>query len=199
MSRLPKLAIVGRPNVGKSALFNRICNRRIAIVDEAEGVTRDRLYATSDLFGFPFELIDTGGINPRSQAEFNEEIKRQAEIAIEEADSIILVVDSTIGITDLDLELARLLLKTKKPLCLAVNKIDDHGQQDRIYPFYSLGIKKVVGVSAIQGWQIAELLEEAFEGFKPPEEVTAVDTGIHIAIVGASKCGKIFVGEYVIA
>src|ERR1700735_4574399 len=98
MSKLLKLAIVGRPNVGKSALFNRICKKKIAIVDEAEGVTRDRLYATTELFGFHFQVIDTGGINARSSALFNEEIKRQAEIAIEEADSIIMVVDNQVGI-----------------------------------------------------------------------------------------------------
>ncbi len=97
-----KLAIVGRPNVGKSALFNRICQKRIAIVDEAEGVTRDRLYADAEFFGTPFELIDTGGIHAKSTALFNDEVKRQAEIAIEEADSIIMVVDARIGLTALD-------------------------------------------------------------------------------------------------
>src|ERR1700722_16078333 len=101
-SKYPKIAIVGRPNVGKSALFNRICKKKIAIVDEAEGITRDRLYADTDLFGFPFQVIDTGGINARSKALFNDEIKLQAEIAIEEADAIVMVVDSKIGITDLD-------------------------------------------------------------------------------------------------
>src|ERR1700730_5535253 len=109
MTKELKLAIVGRPNVGKSALFNRICKKKIAIVDEAEGVTRDRLYAESDLFGYPFQVIDTGGINARSSALFNEEIKRQAEIAIEEADTIIMVVDSQVGMTDLDHELAQIL------------------------------------------------------------------------------------------
>ena len=112
INKIPKLAIVGRPNVGKSALFNRICKKRIAIVDEAEGVTRDRLYAEADAFGLPFEAIDTGGINPRSRALFNEEIKRQAEIAIEEADTIVMVVDAQIGITDLDKDLANILLRT---------------------------------------------------------------------------------------
>src|SRR5687768_12436696 len=122
MTQLPKLAIVGRPNVGKSALFNRICKKKIAIVDEAEGITRDRLYSNSELFGFPFQVIDTGGIDSRSKAVFNEEIKRQAEIAIEEADVIILVVDSTIGVTKLDEEIAHILNRTKKPITLAVNK-----------------------------------------------------------------------------
>lgn len=122
MQQLPKLAIVGRPNVGKSAIFNRICKQKIAIVDEAEGVTRDRLYAESELFGFHFQVIDTGGINSRSKAAFNEQIKRQAEIAIEEADTIIQVVDGHIGVTDLDKEVARILLRTNKPVCLAVNR-----------------------------------------------------------------------------
>ena len=125
MSHLPKLAIVGRPNVGKSALFNRICKQKIAIVDEAEGITRDRLYAIGDLFGLNFEVIDTGGIDPRSKAPFNEEIKRQAEIAIEEADTIVQVVDGVVGVTDLDQEVAEILLQTRKPVCLAVNKIDN--------------------------------------------------------------------------
>ncbi len=163
MTNLPKLAIVGRPNVGKSALFNRICKQKIAIVDEAEGITRDRLYAKGDLFGFHFQVIDTGGINPRSKVAFNEEIKRQAEIAIEEADTIIQVVDGQIGVTDLDKEVSKILLQTKKPICLAVNKIDNLSQTPLTHQFYSLGISNLIPVSAAQGWQIAELLENAFE------------------------------------
>lgn len=187
----PKLAIVGRPNVGKSALFNRICKQKIAIVDEAEGVTRDRLYAESDFFGFPFQVIDTGGINPRSKATFNDEIKRQAEIAIEEADTIIQVVDGQIGVTDLDREVAKILLKTKKPVCLAVNKIDDVNQMTLLHQFYSLGISKLVAVSASQNWQIAELLETAFEKFSKPEEVEEHDLhGFKIAFVGRPNVGK---------
>ena len=135
---MKKLAIVGRPNVGKSALFNRICKKAIAIVDEAEGVTRDRLYGESNLFGFPFQVIDTGGIDPRSKALFNEHIKRQAEIAIEEADTIVMVVDTTAGITDLDHEIAKILLQTNKPVCLAVNKVDSPNQADMIYSFMRL-------------------------------------------------------------
>ncbi len=111
-----KLAIVGRPNVGKSALFNRICKQKIAIVDEAEGVTRDRLYATAELFGLNFQVINTGGIDARSRLPFNEAIKRQAEIAIEEADTIIQVVDGQIGLTELDKEVATILLKKRKNL-----------------------------------------------------------------------------------
>lgn len=188
MNKLLKLAVVGRPNVGKSALFNRICKKKIAIVDEAEGITRDRLYAQADIFGYPFEVIDTGGIDPRSKAEFNELVKRQAEIAIEEADTIVMVVDGKIGVTELDKELARILLKTKKPLCLAVNKIDDLSKENLIIPFYSLGISKIVAVSAAQNWHIAELLEMAFEK-REAEEFETEET-VKIALVGRPNVGK---------
>lgn len=199
MTHLPKLAIVGRPNVGKSALFNRICKQKIAIVDEAEGVTRDRLYAESDLFGFRFEVIDTGGINPRSQVPFNEEIKRQAEIAIEEADTIIQVVDGQIGVTDLDKEVAKILLKTQKPVCLAVNKIDNISQTPLIHQFHSLGISRLVPVSAAQGWQIAELLETAFENVSIVKE-ESIDNpdAIKVAIVGRPNVGKSSLVNYVL-
>lgn len=187
--RLLKLAIVGRPNVGKSALFNRICKQKISIVDEAEGVTRDRLYARAELFGLPFEVIDTGGIHAGSKALFNEEIKRQAEIAIEEADALIQVVDAQVGVTTLDEQVAKILLRTKKPVCLAVNKIDHPQQKNEMIPFYALGISKIVPVSAAQGWQIAELLESALEGFSrtSQEEETC---GTKVAIVGRPNVGK---------
>lgn len=199
MTHLPKLAVVGRPNVGKSALFNCICKRRIAIVDEAEGITRDRLYFQTELFGLPFEVIDTGGIDARSKAPFNEQIKRQAEIAIEEADTIVMVVDAQIGVTELDLEVARVLQKTKKPLCLAINKIDNLSQQDTLlHPFYSLGIKNMIPVSATQNWNIAELLEEALKTFPrhPPEE--AKKTGINVAIIGRANVGKSSLINYIL-
>lgn len=198
MNRLPKVAIVGRPNVGKSALFNRICNKRISIVDEAEGITRDRLYAESELFGMPFEAIDTGGINPKSSAPFNEQIKRQAEIAIEEADSIIMVVDSQVGITDLDFDVARILLRTNKPLCLAVNKVDDHSQENRIYDFDALGIKEKIAVSATQNWQIAELLETALKSFKDEVIELEPQLGIKVAIVGRPNVGKSSLVNYLL-
>lgn len=190
MNKLLKLAIVGRPNVGKSALFNRICKKKIAIVDEAEGITRDRLYAKADLFGLPFEVIDTGGIDPKSKAQFNDQVKRQAEIAIEEADTIVMVVDSKTGITELDKDLARILLKTKKPLCLAVNKIDDLSKEAFVHEFYSLGIKKVIAVSAAQNWHIAELLEAAFENAKNEIEIQEETPPIKVALVGRPNVGK---------
>lgn len=190
MSKLPKIAIVGRPNVGKSALFNRICKRRVAIVDEAEGVTRDRIYQKCDFFGRPFEVIDTGGIDPRSKADFNEHIKRQAEIAIEEADSIIQVVDGTVGLTALDQEIAHILLRTKKPVCLAVNKIDAINQEDLQYPFMRLGITTMIPTSAEQNWHIAELLEAALDPLPVKEFSSEASDAIRIAIVGRPNVGK---------
>lgn len=197
MQKLPKLAIVGRPNVGKSALFNRICQKKIAIVDEAEGVTRDRLYADAEYFGLPFQVIDTGGINARSKVLFNEHIKRQAEIAIEEADTIVMVVDAHVGITDLDKELARILLRTKKPLCLAVNKVDDLSHENLIYQFQSLGISKIIAVSAAQSWHIAELLETALNGFKQDEPLEE-SKAIQICIVGRPNVGKSSIVNYLL-
>lgn len=190
MTQLTKLAIVGRPNVGKSALFNRIVQKKIAIVDEAEGVTRDRLYADSELFGFKFQVIDTGGIDPRSVAQFNEHIKRQAEIAIEEADTLVMVVDAQVGPTVLDKEIAQILLRTTKPLTLAVNKVDSPEKREDMYPFYALGIKEMVAVSASQNWQIAELLEAAFRDTPKENPEVDADPAIKISVVGRPNVGK---------
>lgn len=199
MSKQIKVAIVGRPNVGKSALFNRICKKNIAIVDEAEGITRDRLYVDSEFFGLPFQLIDTGGIDARSKAQFNEHIKRQAEIAIEEADALIMVVDAHIGITSLDKEIADILHRTKKPVCLAVNKIDNQSEASLIYNFQSLGIGKMIPVSAAQGWQIAELLEAAFADLSSTEGISVENQAIQLAIVGRPNVGKSSLVNYLLS
>lgn len=187
---LPKLAIVGRPNVGKSALFNRLCNERISIVDEAEGVTRDRLYAKADFFGRPFEVIDTGGINPGSNVSFNEAIRRQAEVAIEEADALVFVVDGRVGLTELDHQVAEILHKKGKPITLAVNKIDNRDQMERVHEFHGLGFPEMVGISAVHGLQVAELLESAFREVNWDEEVEVDDGAIKVAIVGRPNVGK---------
>ncbi len=189
MNRL-KLAIVGRPNVGKSSLFNRLCKKRIAIVDEAEGITRDRLYAEAEFFGRPIQIIDTGGIDSKSKVPFQEEIRRQAEIAIEEADAIVMVVDGIVGPTVLDEEVAKILMRTGKPVTLAVNKIDDWDKFQLISDFYGLGIGRVIGVSAAQGLHLAELLEAAFEGVVWPEIVEIEEGGIKVAIIGRPNVGK---------
>lgn len=193
-----QLALVGRPNVGKSALFNAICKKRIAIVDEAEGITRDRLYAEADFFGQSFEVIDTGGIHSNQRIVFQEEIRRQAEIAIEEADVLIMVVDFTVGVTLLDEYVAKFLLRTKKKVVLAVNKVDDFSKAQAIYEFHSLGIKDVVAVSAIQKFQIAELLEVAFLGVSFPAQITKEIKGIGTAIIGRPNVGKSTIVNYLL-
>lgn len=198
MPNVLKIAIVGRPNVGKSALFNRISKKNIAIVDEAEGITRDRLYAEADFFGVPFQLIDTGGIDARSKAQFNEHIKRQAEIAIEEADSLIMVVDAHLGATTLDKEIAQILHKTHKPVCLAVNKVDNISQDHLKYEFQTLGIPTMISVSAAQGWHIAELLEAAFINLPKESGEALKDNSIQLAIVGRPNVGKSSLVNYLL-
>ena len=183
-----KIALIGRPNVGKSALFNRIVKKRIAIVDEMEGVTRDRLYAEADLFGRPFEIIDTGGIDESSTIPFAEEVKLQAKVAIEEADSLIMVVDSRIGLTNLDKNVAQILLRSGKPITLAVNKMDNE-DPSILAPFYALGIERMVPVSAIQGNNIVEMLQKALEPC-PLVDGEEDAKGIKVAIVGRPNVGK---------
>lgn len=190
MKELPKLAIVGRPNVGKSALFNRICKQRISIVDEAEGITRDRLYAKADFFGHPFEIVDTGGIDTHSTVSFNEGIRRQAEIAIEEADALILVVDAKVGLTELDEQVARILHRKGKPVTLAVNKVDELDQMDQIHAFHQLGFSDMVGISAAHGLNVVELLEVAFREMNWEEAVQIEDSTIKVAVVGRPNVGK---------
>lgn len=189
MSRLIKLALVGRPNVGKSALFNAICKKKISIVDEAEGITRDRLYAKTESFGVPFEIIDTGGMG-RKDDPYGDEIRRQAEIAIEEADSIIMVVDGRSSVLDIDMQVAKLLHRSKKPITLAINKIDNSSLQNRLYEYACLGIERMVAVSALHGYQIAELIQGALVGVSIPSEIEESSTLAHVAIIGRTNVGK---------
>jgi len=198
---IPKIAIVGRPNVGKSALFNRICQKRLSIVDEREGVTRDRLYAKAEIFGRPFQIIDTGGIDPAGTALFNSEIKAQALAAVVEADGIIFVVDGQVGPSPLDEEVARILHKSKKPIILAVNKMDNSEHDYKTHQFLSLGLPNILPISALQGNQIAELLETILdkvaanhptveaEELQPFIEQFPQGT-IRVAIVGRPNVGK---------
>ncbi|HSX38068.1 MAG TPA: ribosome biogenesis GTPase Der [Chlamydiales bacterium] len=194
---LPKIAIVGRPNVGKSALFNRICQKRLSIVDEAEGITRDRLYAKADLFGRPFLLIDTGGIDLSGEIPFAEEVKAQAEAAIREADAILFIVDGQVGPVPLEAELAKRLRKSDKPVIVAVNKIDQFEDGSQIASFQSLGIASVIGISALHGHQVAELLETALnhiaKGLESPMNkpvIQVIPDAIKVAIVGRPNVGK---------
>lgn len=186
----PKIALVGRPNVGKSSLFNRIAKRRMAIVDELEGVTRDRLYSDAELFGRPFKIIDTGGIDSEEKIPFWKEVKDQALLAIEEADALIMVVDAQVGITQLDQTLARFLLGQGKPIILAINKIDSQAHKDLIHDFYGLGISEMIGVSAVQGDQIAELIELALEHAGEGNSTEEEEKAISVAILGRPNVGK---------
>lgn len=187
---LKKVAIVGRPNVGKSQLFNAIVKKRISIVDEDEGTTRDRIYARGEFFGYPFELIDTGGIDVRSKADFVKEIKQQAEIAIQEADSIIMVVDGRLDLQLLDEEVAKILHQSEKPITLAVNKLDHDTSERMIAPFRALGFTNVVPISAIHTLHIAELLDAALREFDKTEIAEAAPGLFKIAIVGRPNVGK---------
>ena len=183
------LALVGRPNVGKSSLFNRICGKRISIVAEEEGVTRDRLYGEASFLNEGFQVIDTGGIVPSAPSALEDEIKRQAQLAIREADVVVFVVDGRVGPTLWDQEVASLLLHSQKPLLLAVNKLDN-GDEGALSSFYSLGIQKMVAVSAVHGLHIAELLEMALEERVEVEKEEETKKALSIALLGRPNVGK---------
>ena len=184
-----KIAIVGRPNVGKSALFNRLCEKRISIVDELEGVTRDCLFSQVDWFGKKCTLIDTGGIDATSKQVFNDEVRRQSEWALGIADAAILVVDGTVGMNPLDYEVAKMILRKGIPAIVAVNKTDCSSKENQLHQFHSLGISKMLAVSALQGYQIAELIEAALV-LLPETEERVVEEGIRVAIAGRPNVGK---------
>ena len=189
MSRLPKIAIVGRPNVGKSALFNCIVDKRIAIVDEQEGVTRDRLYGKTDFFGKEFEVIDTGGMLS-SDPFFGEAVTEQAKIAVAESDGIILVVDGRVGVMPLDMEVAKIIRKTKKPVVLAINKFDSGVNESVLQLFSPLGIQPMVGVSALHRYHIAEMLEQIVPRIEREIEEEIEEKIPHVAIIGRPNVGK---------
>ena len=182
------VAIVGRANVGKSTIFNRIVGERISIVEDVAGVTRDRIYATATWLTKEFRLIDTGGIELQD-ASFTAQIKMQAEIAIEEADLIVFVVNGREGITREDEYVARLLQKTSKPVLLAVNKIDDNAFKDDIYEFYNLGIGDPIAVSGSHGIGIGDLLDEIIKNLDFVEEEFDEDE-IRFSIIGRPNVGK---------
>lgn len=182
------VAIVGRANVGKSTIFNRIVGERISIVEDVAGVTRDRIYAKASWLTREFRLIDTGGIE-LEDASFTAQIKMQAEIAIEEADVIVFVVNGREGITKEDEYVARLLQRSRKPLILAVNKIDDHAFKDAIYEFYALGVGDPLPVSGSHGIGIGDLLDEIIKQM-PSEEENIEHDDIRFSIIGRPNVGK---------
>ena len=187
----PLVAIVGRPNVGKSMLFNKLTGRRTAIVEDTPGVTRDRLYGECDWNGRDFELVDTGGIEPKTDSHMLKFMRRQAEIAIETADVIVMVCDIKTGPTAADHEIANMLLRSKKPVVLAVNKCDNTGPVNPdIYEFYSLGLGDPIPVSAFHGHGTGDLLDLCVENFPPETEEEAQEDVIKVAIVGKPNVGK---------
>lgn len=185
---LPIVAIVGQPNVGKSTLFNRIINERVAIVEDRPGVTRDRNYARASWMGHQFSIIDTGGITWEDST-IDEEIRAQAEIAIEEADVIVMLADASQGVTSLDERIAHLLYRADKPVLLAVNKADNPEQRTDIYDFYSLGLGDPIPVSGSHGTGIGDLLDEVVKNFPADAEKTEEGV-ISFSVIGRPNVGK---------
>jgi len=183
------VAIVGRPNVGKSTLFNRLTESKEAIVDEESGVTRDRHYGKSEWNGVEFSVIDTGGYVDRTKDVFEEEIKKQVFVAIEEADSILFMVDVMNGITDLDEAIAKILKKIKKQVLPVVNKVDNTNRLYEANIFYKLGFKEIYPVSAISGSGTGELLDKVVKSFTKPSNMEAEDLP-KFAIIGRPNVGK---------
>lgn len=187
----PIVAVVGRPNVGKSTLFNRIAEERISIVEDTPGVTRDRVYAEAEWLNHKFTLIDTGGLEPESNDFILKQIYAQAEIAMETADVILFVVDVKTGVTDADMQIANILRRTRKPIILVVNKVDDLRKYGNdIYAFYQLGLGDPFGVSAGQVTGLGDLLDEVVKNFKQDSEQEEDDDTIKVAIVGKPNVGK---------
>ena len=197
---LPRLVIVGRPNVGKSTLFNRLVGKRVAVVEHKPGITRDRIYREAEWNGKRFELIDTGGILFQDEDPLVEQIRLQANIALEEADVVIFLADAVDGVTPADHELADALRPLKKPIIVAVNKADNIDRDTWATDFYALGIGDVYPISALHGRGVAEVLDAATENMPETDPAEELAEGIRIAIVGRPNVGKssllnAFVGE----
>ncbi|MBQ9314361.1 MAG: ribosome biogenesis GTPase Der [Clostridia bacterium] len=187
----PIVALIGRPNVGKSTFFNYIIGERKAIVEDTPGVTRDRIYADTEWRGRKFTLIDTGGIEPKSNDEILVQMKRQAQIAIETADVIIFLTDIKQGVTAADYEVATMLRKTGKPVVLVCNKADNVGETPSdIYEFYNLGLGDPFPVSAINQLGTGEVLDAIYDNFPEETNIDDEDEYIHVAIIGKPNAGK---------
>lgn len=183
----PLIAIVGRPNVGKSTFFNKVAGRKISITEDKPGVTRDRLYADAEWRGKAFSMVDTGGIELRSDDTMWKEIKKHAEVAIDTAQVIMLFVDGREGLTSSDYDVADMLRRSKKPVILVVNKIDEYSEE-KVFEFYSLGLGEPYPISAEHGTGIGDLLDEAVSWFEKVD--TTEDESIKIAVVGKPNAGK---------
>jgi GTP-binding protein len=186
----PVVAIVGRPNVGKSTIFNRLIGERLAIVQDQPGVTRDRIYGSTEWNGLSFNVIDTGGIEIQDDDTLMKSIKAQAELAIDEADCIIFVVDAKSGLTPSDQDVADLLYRSNKPVVLAVNKVDNIKQQENTFEFYSLGFADVIGISGTHGTGMGDLLDAVVAKLPPDDSEEYDDDVIKIALIGRPNVGK---------
>ena len=191
MAVKPLVAIVGRPNVGKSLLFNKLVGRRVSIVEDTPGVTRDRVYADTEWCGRSFTLVDTGGIEPRADSELLQFMREQAQIAMDASDVIVLVTDIRTGVTAADKEIADMLLRSRRPVVLAVNKVDSTGPVDPdVYEFYNLGLGEPIPVSAVHGHGTGDLLDACLAFFPPQQEEEEEDDQIRVAIIGRPNVGK---------
>ena len=187
----PLVAIVGRPNVGKSMLFNKLIGQRLSIVEDTPGVTRDRIYGESEWCGRKFRLVDTGGIEPRTDDQILSFMREQAEIAIQHADVIIFLTDVKTGLTASDQEVANMLLRSRKPIVLAVNKMDSTGRVDPdFYEFYNLGLGDPIAVSAVHGHGTGDLLDACLQYFPPEDDEEEDEDVIKVAIIGKPNVGK---------
>ncbi len=187
----PVVAIVGRPNVGKSMLFNKLIGKRMSIVEDTPGVTRDRLYADCEWAGKSFTLVDTGGIEPSTDNEILKFMRDQAEIAITNADVIVFITDIKTGVTASDNDVASMLLRSNKPIVLAVNKVDSVGEPPaEFYEFYNLGLGEPVAISAVHGHGTGDLLDRCIKFFPEGEETPEEDERIKVALIGKPNVGK---------
>lgn len=186
----PIVAIVGRPNVGKSTIFNRLIGDRLAIVEDRPGVTRDRLYGTGEWLNRTFHVIDTGGIEIDDEDKLLRSVRAQAELAIEEADVIVFMVDGKAGITPADQDIAQLLFRARKPVVLAVNKVDNLKEQENVYEFYSLGFGEPIAISGAHAIGIGDLLDEAAKHFPEDTEDDYGEDVIRVALIGRPNVGK---------
>ena len=184
------VAIVGRPNVGKSTLFNRIVGKQVSIVENVPGVTRDRIYADAEWNGKDFVVVDTGGLDYEDNSQINKHIQTQAQIAIELADAIIFVFDGKMGLSKQDYAAVDVLRKTNKPVYVCVNKIDNAADEQNATEFYNLGFKNIYFVSSIHGTNVAELLDDVVANFKPNAEEKSENAPLKIALVGKPNVGK---------